>query len=326
VVAAMDPDARLRRRACVEFGVKLSRDTGANLSAAACEDLLATPFTFEGEHLSLQSNPGRFYTCLGAAIANQSIALVIPNRLKVACWCYREAAEVHAHPAGMLHLAACLYWGHGVTEDRAQAVAWYQKAADLGNAASSTALGELYLQGDASAGVAKDAARGFDLFKQAVARGFGPALYLVAQCYLKGEGVEKDAAHAVKLLRRVVARGDAGLTRGDAKTAKAQSALARCYHAGEGVKANTVKAAAWCQRAAAGGDAQAVEMLPFIRTCDFCGATPARQLCVRCLKARYCDAGCQRLHWWLPDARHKVGRCKLNTIITRVESAPGFSA
>jgi len=34
----------------------------------------------------------------------------------------------------MRQLAACLLCGQGVTKDPAQAVVWYQKAADLGDA------------------------------------------------------------------------------------------------------------------------------------------------------------------------------------------------
>jgi hypothetical protein len=41
----MAPDAR--RRACVAFRAKLSRDTGTDLTAAACEELLSSTFTFE---------------------------------------------------------------------------------------------------------------------------------------------------------------------------------------------------------------------------------------------------------------------------------------
>jgi len=88
-------------RACVELRVKLSRDTGVNLTAAACEGLLSVTFEREGgEQVSLQSDPGLFYTSLGAAIDNQTLPLVLPDRLKVAAWCYRVAAEVHTHPPG----------------------------------------------------------------------------------------------------------------------------------------------------------------------------------------------------------------------------------
>jgi len=113
-------EAEARRRACVALRAKLSQDTGTNLTAAACEGLLS--LTFEGaggEEVSLQSNPGQLYTSLGTAIAQeQDPALVVPNQLKVAWWCYREAAEVHKHPEGMGKLAECLNDGRGVTVGR----------------------------------------------------------------------------------------------------------------------------------------------------------------------------------------------------------------
>ena len=87
--------------------------------------------------------------------------------------------------------------------------------------------------------------------------------------------MEEDATHGVALLRQVIAQGYA--TKG-----MAQSALAMCYASGEGVEADTVQAALWCQRAAKDGDATAIEFLPLILRCDFCGTTPARQLCTRC--------------------------------------------
>ena len=171
---AMDPEAR--RRACVAFRGKLSRDTGIDLSATNCEGLLSGTFEGEGgEEVSLKSDPGLFYVCLGNAIADQT--LVLPNSYKVAWWCYREAAEVHTHPGGTAKLAVCYYTGRGVTEDTAQAAIWFQKAADLGDAGSKAALGALLLTGDARAGVAKDAARGFALLSEAVDQGHGMALF-----------------------------------------------------------------------------------------------------------------------------------------------------
>ena len=88
----------------MEFRFKLWRDTGVNLTAAACAGLLEQE-TFEGKgaaynsrgQASLESNPGLFYTCLGDAIFNQRHALVIPDHLTVAVWCFREAAEAGAY-------------------------------------------------------------------------------------------------------------------------------------------------------------------------------------------------------------------------------------
>jgi hypothetical protein len=106
----MDPEAQ--RRACVEFRAKLSRDTEVNLTAAACEQLLGGTFVPDsGEApVTLESDPGLFYLSVGATIAFQTLALDIPNRMKVAWWCFREAAEVYAHPGGITlpcHHAIC---------------------------------------------------------------------------------------------------------------------------------------------------------------------------------------------------------------------------
>jgi len=302
------------RRACLEFRVKLSRDTGVNLTAATCEELLWATFGDQGRFhaatsISLQSDPGRFYAHLGVAIADQRLDerldqycnQRIPDHLKVAWWCYREAAEVHNNPGGMRALACCLHSGRGVTEDRAQAVAWFQKASDLGDAPSKANLGDILVKGDARSGVAKDAARGFGLFCEAVEEGHRSVLIQVALCYLKGEGVEKDAVHGVALLREAVEQEDVNQSR-------AMTALPTCYMTGNGVEADTVHAALWCPRAAAAGDPAAVLNLPLIRKCHFCGTAPARQLCARCEKVRYCNHQCQLAHWafsWRTFNPHK---------------------
>ena len=283
------------------FRAKLRRDTGVNLTEADCAGLLDMAFRGEdGEQVSLQSDPGIFYTSIGAAIETET--LVVPDHLKVAWFCYREAAEVHKHPTGMGILAWRYNTGRGVTEDPAQAAVWFQKAADLGNTASKAALGAMLVEGHARAGVAKDAARGFALSCEAVAEGNRLALSQVARCYLRGEGVEKDAVHGVSLLRQVI-------NRKDAMKGQAERLLTICYMEGDGVEADTVQAALWCQKAVTSGSEQAIDLLPIIRRCDFCGTTPARQLCVRCLKVRYCDHQCQLAHWDRETDAHK-GPCK----------------
>ena len=308
LAAAIDP--AVRRRTCVAFRVKLSQDTGVNLPAAACEGLLNLTVGHEGEIANLESNPGQFYTGLGEAIGDQSIALFslgseaadAQRSKEVAAWCFREAAEVHTYPGAMLKLFGCLETGRGVTEDPVQAAVWLEKAADLGDADSKSLFGSMLVDGNARSGVVNDAARGFALLCEAFAQGSGTALLKVAECYLKGEGVAKDGAHAVTLLRQVTDHGGV-----DAMFAKAK--LAGCYWAGNGVEADTVQAAVWCQRAADGGSAFAIDLLTTIRKCDFCGTTPARKHCERCRKVRYCDVGCQAAHWNRVTDPHK-GLCR----------------
>jgi hypothetical protein len=70
-----------------------------------------------------------------------------------------------------------------------------------------------------------------------------------------------------------------------------------------------VQAALWCKQAIQDGSEYAIRNLPFIRRCDLCGETPARQLCVRCRKVRYCDHQCQLAHWNREADSHK-GPCK----------------
>ena len=121
-----------------------------------------------------------------------------------------------------------------------------------------------------------------------------------------------DVAHGVSLLRQVI-------NQADATKAFAERALARCYYDGHGVEADTVQAALWCQKAATSSDARAIEMLPIIRTCHFCGTSPARQHCERCRKVRYCDAGCQAAHWDRETDPHK-GVCRRITQSSQEEA------
>jgi TPR repeat protein len=142
----MDPNAC--HRACVAFRVKLSRDTGVNLTTDDCLSLLGA--VFEGrdeEQITLQySTPGLFYSSLGAAIEGRWRGFDIPDHMQVAAFCYRESAVVHRDPEGMRRLAVYLSSGHqGGGGDPAQAAAWLHKAVDKGDAASKAILGGFLL-------------------------------------------------------------------------------------------------------------------------------------------------------------------------------------
>ena len=202
-------------------------------------------------------------------------------------------------------------------EDPVQAIVWYQKAADVGDAPDKCVVMQI-MTGDARAGVAMDQPRGFALLCEAAEVGYVQALFQVARCYLRGDGVEKDAARAVTCLLQLITRDDAAT----ASVTTAQSLLAQCYATGEGVEADTVQAAVWCQRAADGGDANAIGMLPMIRTCTFCGTTPARKHCERCRKVRYCNSTCQAAHWNREMEPHK-SYCRRTAEASQPEAGGG---
>jgi len=62
--------------------------------------------------------------------------------------------------------------GRGVARDDAQAVSWFRKAADQGNADAQYNLGELYAQGR---GVAHDEAEAIAWYRKAVEKGHAGA-------------------------------------------------------------------------------------------------------------------------------------------------------
>ena len=124
--------------------------------------------------------------------------------------------------------------------------------------------------------------------------------------------------HGVSLLRQIIA------DKGNTMIGDAQSSLASCYATGNGVEADTVQAAMWCQRGVDGGRSQlAIQNLPIILKCDFCGTTPARQVCSRCVQVRYCEARCQRGHWNRETDPHKC-HCRRRAAEASVDgAAPG---
>ena len=55
---------------------------------------------------------------------------------------YRKAADL-GDALGMYNLGVCYYNGTGVTKDEAEAVKWWRKAADLGNAEAKEILAKI---------------------------------------------------------------------------------------------------------------------------------------------------------------------------------------
>ena len=78
--------------------------------------------------------------------------------------------------------------GIGVAKDPAQAVVWARKAADQGDVAGDTCLGELYQRGE---GVAQDYAQAMAWYRKAADRQDPVAELAIAGLYWDGLGVPK---------------------------------------------------------------------------------------------------------------------------------------
>ena len=92
------------------------------------------------------------------------------------------------------------YWhptGLGLVEPSDEkAIAYYQKAAELGSAKAMCELGRQYRQGTVT--LEKDHTKAIALFQKAAELGEPEASYWLAKCYQFGIGVEKDLEKALK--------------------------------------------------------------------------------------------------------------------------------
>jgi uncharacterized protein len=157
--------------------------------------------------------------------------------------------------------------GRGVAKDDAQAVAWYRKAADQGDADAQNNLGLMYANGR---GVAKDDAQAVAWYRKAADQGDADAQYNLGLNYNKGEGVAKDEAQAVSWYRKAADQGYAG----------AELNLGVMYGKGQGVQQSYAQAALWFARAAQRGDDTAVRNLELavdkLPTLRMRGSVPVR--------------------------------------------------
>ena len=96
--------------------------------------------------------------------------------------------------------------GRGVTQDNAQALAWYRKAADQGNAFAQTALAGMYAQG---LGVAQDYAQAAVWARKAADQGYVLAQDGLGWMYASGHGVTQDNAQALSWYRKAADQGSA---------------------------------------------------------------------------------------------------------------------
>ncbi|MDR3672635.1 MAG: tetratricopeptide repeat protein [Holophaga sp.] len=148
--------------------------------------------------------------------------------------------------------------GAQVKQDCAQAIAWYQKAAEWNNVDALTCLGRCYLngicaeqnlatslayfskaadKGDADGqnnlavsymlgtGIAGDPARAFPLFKNSARQGWSEAQFNMGICYANGLGVAKDLGKARFWFAKGARRGPHG-TESPAVAKRARKVLA----------------------------------------------------------------------------------------------------
>jgi len=143
--------------------------------------------------------------------------------------------------------------GKGVSENDAEAVKWYRKAADQGLAMAQLNLAIMYYNGY---GVSENKAEAVKWYRKAADQGKVGAQYSLGVMYSNGDGVPENDAEAVKWYRRAAGQGDVD----------AQSILAFMYVTGEGIPKSPIDAYVWWSMAKTQGDAEAAGNLDLLKS------------------------------------------------------------
>jgi TPR repeat protein len=118
---------------------------------------------------------------------------------------FRKAAE-QGDARAQTNLGIMYQYGRGLTKDDTQAVSWYLKAAEQGNPTAQNNLGTMYVDGHG--GLTKDDAQAVLWWRKAAEQGFAPAQTNLGLMYANGNGgLTKDDAEAVSWYRKAAEQG-----------------------------------------------------------------------------------------------------------------------
>lgn len=142
-------------------------------------------------------------------------------------------AKTREDPAAQVKLGYQYY----NQRDYAQAVAWFRKAAEQGNAEAQYSMGVLYADGK---GVSRDHYQAALWYHKAAEQGYARAQYYLADTYYSGRDVSQDYSQAAYWYGQAAEQGHA----------ESQNMLGFLYEHGRGVAQSHVQAAHWYQKAA----------------------------------------------------------------------------
>jgi len=117
---------------------------------------------------------------------------------------YRKAAEA-GDAVSQVQLGGMYKEGVGVDKDPAEAVKWYRKAADQGSAGGQISLGVMY---DFGYGVRQDYAEAVKWYRKAADQGDATGQFELGLVYELGHGVPKDLGMALALYRKSAEQGN----------------------------------------------------------------------------------------------------------------------
>ncbi len=160
---------------------------------------------------------------------------------------YQKAAE-QGYAVAQFRLALKYSRGTGVKMDEVTAAAWFQKAADQGNKEAARHLGDMYFTGRGP--VKQDYPHALVLYERAVEiSGDALAACFIADMYAQGLGVTQNKAKALELYQ------DAATANGG----NAQCKLGDLYANGNDLPKDLARSYAWYTMATVSGDPNMVK-------------------------------------------------------------------
>ena len=141
---------------------------------------------------------------------------------------YRKAAE-QGDASGQANLGYMYSNGFGVAKDYAEAIKWYRKSAEQGDAVGQVNLGFMYRYGY---GVKQDYTEAAKWYRKSAEQDNSVGQRNMGVIYENGYGVTQDYAEAMKWYRKSVEQGDAD----------GQIGLGNMYFSGKGVETDYVEA------------------------------------------------------------------------------------
>ncbi|MDR2564203.1 MAG: sel1 repeat family protein, partial [Prevotellaceae bacterium] len=95
--------------------------------------------------------------------------------------------------------------GTGVKQDYGEAVKWFRKSAEQGEAHGQNILGVMYLYG--TAGVKQDYGEAVKWFRKSAEQGLAQGQDYLGLMYDNGFGIEQDRKEAIKWYRKAAKQG-----------------------------------------------------------------------------------------------------------------------
>ncbi len=174
----------------------------------------------------------------------------IPEKdIQNAVYWYRKSAE-HGNAYAQVYLGSLYEKGHGVPKDYQKALELYRKSAEQGEPYGQSALANMYYYGY---GVTKDLQKAEALYRASATRGAASSAYHLGEMYYYGYGVEQDYKQAMQWYT------DAAFAQG--RDTRGANKIGDMYYYGYGVAKDYSKAMEWYRKAVAQGHESAQQKL-----------------------------------------------------------------